>query len=227
MAVTDRLAGLVALGDWLDARRRLAWAREEIPTRLAELATAATPAARASNLSALAEHHTAVARLHPQPDSPDAGQHRTSAAVYRLLADAEFAAATGSHRHRTNTSLEPTVADILNRTAATRDLTTRPQLLDEMQATLGSGFAATAVAALPRTGPATPVREPGQGSTVTAATAALRSASGHCPPALAKAFDPPGGSPPTAAADGGAAVSARPPGAGHRGPPGLPRGPRR
>jgi hypothetical protein len=151
MAIIDRLGALVGLGEQREARRRLSSAREQIPTTLVELAAATTPAGRAGKLGALAELHTAVAGLHPRPDSPHVQRHRISTTVYRLLADAEFAAATGSRRHRSGTTGRGHARPHRRDTGPDR----QAQLLDEMQAALGPGYAAAAVAALPRTVPPT------------------------------------------------------------------------
>jgi hypothetical protein len=140
----------------------MAWAREQIGVKLAELAAAPTAAGRAGKLGALAEHHSALARGH-HPASAVGAAHRAGASVYRLLADAEFAAATGFGRHHTRTDLEPRVGDVLNRIATTANVATRPALLDQLQAGLAPGLAADAVAALPRTVPAGAVQRSARG----------------------------------------------------------------
>lgn len=195
MAVSDRLAQLVGLGDWLHARRLRAEARQHLPERMARLATDASPAARANTFGVLAELHGALGR-HTVADAALRRQHIAGARIYRLLADAERAAASRGHRVQTAGVLEPRIGAVLDRIAATTNLANRPTLLDELQAALGQDPAAGAVAALPRTVPAAGVlRSP----------AGLRTAAPARPVA---AQGPPRTHPPPAAPAAGAAMQA-------------------
>ena len=122
--------------DRQQARRLAAAAQREIDALLGSLSGGT---ARYSNgsLGALAELHTALARYDPAPGGGHRAEQAAAARVFRLLADVEHAATVGIAR-RHGRDVEPAVATVLDRMAATPTLPERLAMLGDLRAVVGT-----------------------------------------------------------------------------------------